>query len=270
MKKRNIILEGRIKSWLETVTDTEFLKLDNEKKALLLQAVEVLYRGTKDEDYLAFVMHKSDILTEDNGKVNCKDGQKLGNYALGNALVFVKNIVDADIKDKAAKACGADSKDIANTYNKYTDSLKDVAEQLDVQNKNELGIFADSDNAVQILSDTYKSQVFYMNYETILGGKERYNDIIAQFNNLQADTYKKVSDKLTGSIKENGLYNTQEYVAIINYMCALIDTMEVMAQPLYEIYDALKGYFKTSVKDILALQKTCLQEKHICMKYMLY
>ena len=43
MTKRNIILEGRIKSWLDTVTDTEFLKLDNEKKALLLQDVEVIY-----------------------------------------------------------------------------------------------------------------------------------------------------------------------------------------------------------------------------------
>lgn len=147
MTKRNIILEGRIKSWLDTVTDTEFLKLDNEKKALLLQAVEVLYRGTKDEDYLAFVMHKADILTDDNGKVNCKNGQDMANYALGNALVFDKNMVDADISNKAAKACGADSKDIADTYNKYTDSLKDVSEQLDVQKKNELGIFADSDNA---------------------------------------------------------------------------------------------------------------------------
>lgn len=264
MTKRNIILEGRIKSWLDTVTDTEFLKLDNEKKALLLHAVEVLYRGTKDEDYLAFVMHKADILTDDNGKVNCKNGQDMANYALGNALVFVKNMVDADISNKAAKACGADSKDIADTYNKYTDSLKDVSEQLDVQKKNELGIFAGNDNAVQILSDTYKSQVFYMNYETILGGKERYNDIIAQFNNLQADTYKKVSDKLTGSLNEAGLYNTQEYAAIVNYICALIDTMEVMAQPLYEIYDALKRYFKVGVKDILALQKTRVQEKHIC------
>lgn len=264
MTKRNIILEGRIKSWLKGAADAEFENMNNEKKAMLLQAVEVLYKGTKDEDYLAFVMNKADKLVDDNGRVSFKKDEDMSNLAVGNALVFVKNTVDADIKDMAEKACGADSKDIANTYNKYTDAFKDVALQLNTQNKNSAGIFAESEDDTQILANSYKSQVFYMNYETILGGKERYNDIIAQFNNLQSGVYKNVYDTLTANIKDKGLYNSAQYAAIVNYMCALIDTMEVMAQPLYEIYDALKGYFKTCVKDILKLQKQCANENHIC------
>ena len=112
MIKRNIILEGKIKSWLNNLSDVEFDNMDNVKKALLLQAVEVLYKGTDDEDYLSFVMEKADTLVSNEGKVNFKKGEEVSNLYLGNALVFVKNTVDADIAQRAAKACGADSKDI--------------------------------------------------------------------------------------------------------------------------------------------------------------
>lgn len=265
MIKRNIILEGKIKSWLNNLSDVEFDNMDNVKKALLLQAVEVLYKGTDDEDYLSFVMEKADTLVSNDGKVNFKKGEEVSNLYLGNALVFVKNTVDADIAQRAAKACGADSKDIKDTFNKYTSAVVEVAKQFATQRKNAIGVFAnDNETDVDILAATLKSQVFYMNYETLLGGKERYNDIIAQFNNLQSDTYNKVLSQLKDEVSNGALYNTAQYEAIVYYMCSLIDTMEVMAQPLYEIYDALKSYFKVVVKDTLDLQKKCTQEKHIC------
>ena len=210
-------------------------------------------------------MEKADTLVSNEGKVNFKKGEEVSNLYLGNALVFVKNTVDADIAQRAAKACGADSKDIKDTFNKYTSAVVEVAKQFATQRKNAIGVFAnDNETDVDILAATLKSQVFYMNYETLLGGKERYNDIIAQFNNLQSDTYNKVLSQLKDEVSNGALYNTAQYEAIVYYMCSLIDTMEVMAHPLYEIYDALKSYFKVVVKDTLDLQKKCTQEKHIC------
>ena len=46
------------------------------------------------------------------------------------------------------------------------------------------------------LSDAYLTQPFYMNYETKFGGKEQYNDVIAQFNILQEKAYPSVENEL--------------------------------------------------------------------------
>ena len=88
------------------------------------------------------------------------------------------------------------------------------------------------------LSDAYLTQPFYMNYETKFGGKEQYNDIIAQFNILQEKAYPSV---------ENELGNAAAELEMAAYAAAAVDTMEVMEQPLYEIFDRLRQILKQAV-----------------------
>ena len=60
-----------------------------------------------------------------------------------------------------------------------------------------------------------------MNYETKFGGKEQYNDVIAQFNILQEKAYPSV---------ENELGNATADLEMAAYAAAAVDTMEVMEQ----------------------------------------
>lgn len=39
------------------------------------------------------------------------------------------------------------------------------------------------------ICESYCSQPFYMEYETLDGGKERYNDIIARYNSMRENKY---------------------------------------------------------------------------------
>lgn len=83
-----------------------------------------------------------------------------------------------------------------------------------------------------------------MNYETRDDGKEHYNDIIAQYNVIHEDLYKNTSSK--------AFKDSDALEALCYYSAALIDTMEVMDQALYEIYRQLMDYYKETVKDVLA------------------
>lgn len=63
----------------------------------------------------------------------------------------------------------------------------------------------------EILDALYRIQPFYMEYETVYGKKEKYNDIIGQFENAQ---------KIMCGGGDRSIRSTVQYLA------ALADTME--------------------------------------------
>lgn len=214
MRKRNIILEGRIKSWLPTV---DLKKCNKKQQGLLLLAVEKLYKATEDIDYHAWAEAAVNQLVDENGAVDGLEGS-LSDYFFGDALFAV---ADSGVADEE----------------RITAAIKNLAAKLAGQERSHAtatcdGIFSEK------LGDTYSTQVFYMNYETKFGGKEHYNDVIAQFNILRETVY----EQAVKALGENSAN-----LEMAAYASAAVDTMEVMEQPLYEIYDRLKRLFKEAV-----------------------
>lgn len=220
MKERNIILEGKLKSWLLSV-DIE--KLAAKQQGQLILGLEKLYQATGDADYHTFAKKAVDNLVAEDGTYAKAEGS-LSDNLFGNALFAVRAMDTVyNLQDTAAEKT---EKAILKQEKVMTSGARfDATETC-------AGTFSTK------LSDAYLTQPFYMNYETKLGGKEQYNDIIAQFNILQEKAYPSV---------ENELGNATADLEMAAYAAAAVDTMEVMEQPLYEIFDRLRQILKQAV-----------------------
>lgn len=219
MSNRNDKLEKGLKQLLSGLDMT---RLDTKQRAYVLDALLQLHKATKDEKYLKELQTEVSSLAEDvlSENSNLKSGE-LANLKLANAFYY------------AAEVTGEE---------RYIDAAKKAAEQLAVQPRNEAGIFVDADGSVS-LGAAYLSQVFYMKYETANGGKERYNDVIAQYNAIRNSLYDGVADKISG--------DADAAAQMAEYCAALIDTMEVVDQPLYEIFRRMQDLYKEAVKALI-------------------
>lgn len=220
MKERNIILEGKLKSWLLSV-DIE--KLAAKQQGQLILGLEKLYQATGDADYHTFAKKAVDNLVAEDGTYAKAEGS-LSDNLFGNALFAVRAMDTVyNPQDTAAEKT---EKAILKQEKVMTSGARfDATETC-------AGTFSTK------LSDAYLTQPFYMNYETKFGGKEQYNDIIAQFNILQEKAYPSV---------KNELGNAAADLEMAAYAAASVDTMEVMEQPLYEIFDRLRQILKQAV-----------------------
>lgn len=222
MRNRDEKLEKQLASRLQQAVKNG----TTAQKALALGAAAQLYTATGDEAFKTFVVETLSGMTDSNGCVSGLDEGVLENLLLGNIFYF------AYVKTGEAV---------------YETAAKTLARQLDTQARGNSGVFLCADGQMR-LSDAYCSQVFYMNYETKNGGKERYNDIIAQFNGIDEYLYQPVR----GDLEQN----PQNRTAAAYYLAALIDTMEVMEQPIYEIFRRLGELFKQVVTDLLSAGQT--------------
>lgn len=243
MNNRNDKLENRLKQYFEGL---DMMKLTAKQKAYVLDALMQLYKAAGDED--CFKMLEAEVskladsvlldgasggaesaaVAVDGGAEaaggtaqNAKTGGELANLKIANAFYYAADVTGEE---------------------RYIEAAKKAAKQLAVQPRNEAGIFVDADESVS-LGAAYLSQVFYMKYETVNGGKERYNDIIAQYNSIRSSLYDAVASKI--SVDAGAAAEMAEYCA------ALIDTMEVVDQPLYEIFRRIQDLFKEAVKALI-------------------
>lgn len=88
-------------------------------------------------------------------------------------------------------------------------------------------------------NDDEMALVFYMKYETKLGGKEHYQDV-----------YKRYCDAAANPAKNEAYF-----------MTAVIEGIESVDQAVYEYYDGLKRLFKESLKMALADDETDITDK---------
>ena len=86
LKERNIILEGKLKSWLLTV-DVE--KLGAKQQGQLILGLEKLYQATGDADYHTFAKKAVDNLVAEDGTYAKAEGS-LSDNLFGNALFAVR------------------------------------------------------------------------------------------------------------------------------------------------------------------------------------
>lgn len=155
--------------------------------------------------------------------VNIGEGKDTDKFLSGNALYKAANLTDDEKYTKAAKDLAANLKNVARSSNE---------------------IFLDDKGEVS-LKIAFNVLSFYMNYETKNGGKEHYNDIIAQFNALYVNYFADIVLDL-----KNG--DVSKFADLIYFAAGLIDTLEVMDQALYEIWAKLREFYKETIKAILS------------------
>ena len=170
---------------------------------------------------------------------------KKDTYALGLRLNALSSLCRALRTEEAVSALTAALDKLEADYftgdEKYKNAAVKLAEGFKNLSRNDEGYFKDEDEK-KCLCKAYMYEPFYMAYETKDGGKEQYNDVIAQYNAMNDELfatakYSKDTDKALRSLSI--------------YAAALIDTMEVMDQMIYEIYRKMQDYYKASVKAVL-------------------
>lgn len=216
MVNRDITLEDALLKQLKEQIDYS----DNEVTGAVLNAVADMYKATGDAKFADAVSELADKALE---KCTFEDNENLKNYECGKGMYSAYDVTGDE---------------------RYREAAKKIAYQLSAQPRYEEGIFKGSlDNGVKKLCRTYVYMPFYMNYESKDGGKERYNDIIAQIRAYRSTLF----DECEGRLADD----STSYNIMAHFAAAMIDTMEVMDQMLYEIYHEMMDYYKDAVKAVI-------------------
>ena len=178
-------------------------------KALLLNALGKLEAAEHSDEYKGIIAGELEKLIHDN-TISMGEND-LVNFMYGNACYSVgKN-----------------------------ETAVNIAKQTETQPRNEAGYFTDN-SGIKCLCTAFKALSFYMNYETKDGGKEHYNDIIAQYNALYNDCFEDVSK----AAREG---DSKAVKALALFAAGAVDTLEVMDQALYEIFARIREMYKAAV-----------------------
>lgn len=178
-------------------------------KALLLNALGKLEAAEHCDEYKDFIAGELDKLIQNN-TINVGEND-LVNFMYGNACYSVGK----------------------------SNVAVNIAKQTETQPRTESGYFTGAEGD-KCLCTAFKALSFYMNYETKDGGKEHYNDIIAQYNALYADCFENV-DKAA----HDG--DAKAVRALALFAAGSVDTLEVMDQALYEIFARIREIYKAAV-----------------------
>jgi len=185
-----------------------------------LLAAKQLYDATGEEFYFSLVKDYMDKFLSENGEI--------GNRTL--------EAFSAD--------CAYNGRTLFFLYDrtgdeKYRKALETVMNGLRAHPRNADGNFVYHRERPEEMSmdALYRIQPFYMEYETVYDKKEKYNDIIGQFENAQ----KRICGREMEQIRDT-----------VQYLAALADTMENMSIEIYEQYRKLQDMFRQTLKSVLA------------------
>lgn len=147
---------------------------------------------------------------------------------------------------------------------KYLNAIGKLKEQIDTHprtNSNNFWHKKIYPNQVW-LDGLFMAQPFYMMWETKLGKKENYADIIKQFKNVREFLYdedKKLyyhgydeTKTMPWADADTGRSSNFWLRAMGWYLLALIDTMEEMSEQIFEYYKEFETLFKEAIGGLLA------------------
>ena len=183
-----------------------------------LLAAKQLHEVSGDEAYFSFMKNYADaFVTEDGGIKGDSPDAFSADWVHGSRVLF---FLYRTTKEE-----------------KYCKAFESVMNRLRAYPRCECGNFVyHGEQPEEILDALYRIQPFYMEYETVYGKKENYNDIIGQFGNAQ---------KIMCGEGERPIRSTAQYMA------ALGDTMDNMSIQIYEQYRKLQDMFKETLKGVL-------------------
>lgn len=183
-----------------------------------LLAAKQLYEVSGDEAYFSFVKDYADTFVSENGVIKGDSPDAFSaDWVHGSRILFFLYQVTKE--------------------EKYRKAFEAVITRLCAYPRCACGNFVyRGEQPEEILNALYRIQPFYMEYETVYGKKEQYNDIMGQFENAR---------KIVRGKETEGFRSTAQYLA------ALVDTMDNMSIQIYEQYRRLQDMFKETLKDVL-------------------
>lgn len=197
-----------------------------EEDVCALLAAQDVYGATGDENAFAFIQKYYDAFLLDNGEIRDGLTENAADWVNGSRCLFL-------LYDKTGEE-------------KYRLAIEKTMDCLRGMPRCERGNFTyqeecSKEAAVEAL---YRLMPFYMEYETTYDKKEKYNDIIAQFETAQRMLYE----------EEKGLCG-QTFLSSARYLTALADTMDCMSVEIYEQYRKLQDMFKIILKSVLNVRE---------------
>lgn len=200
----------------------------NYKTGVMLLGAEQMYEATGEEKYFSLMESYLDALITQDGVIKNypKENERIESINCGRILYFM----DDKTKDE-----------------KYRKAIDFVMDKLRECSRCECGNFfyQTEEPGEAWLNALYMTQPFYMEYETKYNKKEKYNDIINQFENVQDFLYNK-----KGDLNVSGF----QVRSVGRYLAALIDAMDNMSFEIYEQYRKLQDAFKLALKGMMPCQ----------------
>ena len=216
----------------------------NYEDGCLLMGCRRMYEATQESLYKDFIMKYLEERVEPDGTIPTynKDQNTLDDLNCGKLLFFALD-------------------ETGDT--RYLKALEYHMERLHKHPRCKCGSFWHKDiypNQIW-LDGLYMAQPLYMEYETRFNGMENYSDIMNQFRNVRKYLYSEEkglyyhgfdeariqpwADPVTGCSKN---FWSRAYGW---WLIALVDTMEVMNQQIYEQYRELQDIFREAVQGLL-------------------
>lgn len=186
----------------------------NYKTGVMLMGAKQMYEATGEEKYFSLIESCLDALITQDGEVKNypEENGQIESISCGRVLYFMYD------KTKDEK------------YRKAIDFVRGECGNF---------LYQTEEPGEAWLDALYMTQPFYMEYETKYNKKEKYNDIINQFENVQEFLYNKKEVQLR---------------SLGRYLAALIDTMDNMSFEIYEQYRKLQDNFKLTLKNAMPCQ----------------
>ncbi|MDE5597583.1 MAG: glycoside hydrolase family 88 protein [Lachnospiraceae bacterium] len=194
----------------------------NYKTGVMLLGAKQMYEVTGEEKYFSLMESCLDALITQDGAIKNypEENERIESISCGRVLYFMFD----KTKDE-----------------KYRKAIDFVMDKLRECPRCECGNFfyQTEEPGEAWLDALYMTQPFYMEYETKYNKKEKYNDIINQFENVQEFLYNKKEVQLR---------------SVGRYLAALIDAMDNMSFEIYEQYRKLQDNFKLTLKSVVPCQ----------------
>lgn len=209
----------------------------------LLQGAMLLYKTTKEDEYLNFVYSYLNDFIDENGVMKGyeKNEFNIDNINAGKVLFDVYNFTGNE---------------------KYRKAIEKLYEQILEHPRVPQGNFWHKkryENQVW-LDGMYMVEPFYIRYETEFNGKRNYGDIFKHFINVRENMFDEnfklhyhgwdTAKKCSWIVPETGLSKNFWLRAIGWHLMSIIDTLEYMSEEIFNEYRGLQILFKEAIKGI--------------------
>lgn len=219
----------------------------NDEDVSILLAVKMLYEATDIIDYKELIIqYFENIIHEDGSLIGFHiESSKQNIIQSGKLLVFLYKETNDE---------------------KYKRAIDKVMKAVKTHPRTSYGNFSigRSHSSRIDLKSLYKLQPFYMEYETLFNKKENYRDIMNQFENTRKYLFNPRKQLYNHDYDESREISCSESEICVSenfslsemgyFLMALIDTMEVMSEEIFEHYKRLEFLLKESVKGLLSYQ----------------
>lgn len=200
----------------------------NYETGVMLIGAKQMYEATGEEKYFPLIESCLDSFVTQDGAIKDYPEEKanMESISCGRILYFMYD----KTKDE-----------------KYRKAIEFIMDRLREYPRCECGNFLyQKETPDEVWLDAlYMAMPFYMEYETKYEKKEKYNDIINQFENVRKFLYNEKKELCVSGF---------QLKSVGRYLAALIDAMDNMSFEIYEQYRALQDDFKLTLKNMLSYQ----------------